>query len=119
MFNIKLIKKLDTLIFFFSSPEMKTQYYLITGIKKGIVEVADLVVVNKCDGDLVNAAQIIQSEYISALKFIRKMNPLWSPQVIFIGLPQFGIYSTFLRCLFRKMCSTISTFKQANILYRY
>lgn len=52
-----------------------------TGIKKGIVEVADLVAVNKCDGDLVSAARMIQGEYMSALKFIRKVNLNWSPQV--------------------------------------
>lgn len=52
-----------------------------TGIKKGIVEVADLVAVNKCDGDLVSAARIIQGEYMSALKFIRKVNVNWTPQV--------------------------------------
>lgn len=45
------------------------------------MEVADLVAVNKCDGDLVSAARIIQGEYMSALKFIRKVNLNWSPQV--------------------------------------
>lgn len=58
-----------------------TRMHFWTGIKKGIVEVADLVAVNKCDGDLVSAAQIIQGEYMSALKFIRKVNLNWSPQV--------------------------------------
>lgn len=42
---------------------------------------ADLVAVNKCDGDLVSAARIIQGEYMSALKFIRKVNVNWTPQV--------------------------------------
>ncbi|XP_056013230.1 methylmalonic aciduria type A protein, mitochondrial-like isoform X2 [Ostrea edulis] len=79
----------------------------LQGIKKGIVEVADLVVVNKCDGDLVNAAQIIQSEYISALKFIRKMNPLWSPQVLRISsLTKMGIPSLWDNmCEFRQIMS--------------
>lgn len=55
--------------------------HFLTGIKKGIVEVADLVAVNKSDGDLVSAARIIQAEYMSALKFIRKVNVNWTPQV--------------------------------------
>jgi len=51
------------------------------GIKKGIVEVADVVVVNKCDGDLVPAARRIQTEYTSALKFVRPKTRHWRPQV--------------------------------------
>ena len=51
------------------------------GIKKGIVEVADLVVVNKSDGDLVPAARRIQMEYISALKFMRQKTKSWKPKV--------------------------------------
>lgn len=51
------------------------------GIKKGIVEVADVVVVNKCDGDLVPAARRIQTEYASALKFVRPKTRQWRPQV--------------------------------------
>ena len=51
------------------------------GIKKGIVEVADVVVVNKSDGDLVPAARRIQTEYTSALKFVRPKTSCWRPQV--------------------------------------
>ena len=55
----------------------------ISGIKKGIVEVADLVVVNKSDGDLIPAARRIQAEYISALKFARTKNSkIWRPKVV-------------------------------------
>ena len=53
----------------------------VVGIKKGIVEVADVVVVNKSDGDLVPAAQRIQTEYTSALKFVRPKTSQWHPQV--------------------------------------
>ena len=52
-----------------------------TGIKKGIVEVADLVVVNKSDGDLVPAAMRIQMEYISAIKYMRHRSTVWKPTV--------------------------------------
>ncbi len=51
------------------------------GIKKGIVEVADLVVVNKSDGDLVPAARRIQMEYVSALKFSRQKSKNWRRKV--------------------------------------
>lgn len=80
----------------------------LQGIKKGIVEVADLVVVNKCDGDLVNSARIIQSEYMSALKFIRKVNINWSPEVLRISsLTKEGIPSLWEKmCEFRQVMSS-------------
>lgn len=62
------------------------------GIKKGIVEVADIVVVNKSDGDLVPAARRIQTEYTSALKFIRPRSKTWRPCVskYFLGPMSLG-----------------------------
>ncbi|KXJ17418.1 methylmalonic aciduria type A homolog, mitochondrial [Exaiptasia diaphana] len=54
----------------------------LQGIKKGIVEMADLVLVNKADGELLIPAQRIQAEYISALKLLRKKSKLWSPPVL-------------------------------------
>ena len=56
-------------------------YALLIGIKKGIVEVADLVIINKSDGELVPAARRIQAEYISALKFLRHKSKFWKPEV--------------------------------------
>ena len=53
----------------------------LQGIKKGIVELADLVIVNKADGELFIPAQRVQAEYISALKLLRKQSPNWSPVV--------------------------------------
>lgn len=54
----------------------------LQGIKKGIVEVADLVIVSKSDGDLIPASLRIQMEYLSALKFMRKRSKSWKPQVL-------------------------------------
>jgi LAO/AO transport system kinase len=56
----------------------------VIGIKKGIVEVADLVIINKSDGELVPAARRIQTEYISALKFLRQKSKFWRPEVIIV-----------------------------------
>ena len=44
------------------------------------MEVADLVVVNKSDGDLVPAARHVQMEYVSALKFTRPKSKNWRPE---------------------------------------
>ncbi len=51
------------------------------GIKRGIIEMADLVVVTKSDGDLVVPARRIQAEYTSALKLLRKKSKVWKPKV--------------------------------------
>ena len=53
----------------------------LQGIKKGVIEFADVVVVNKSDGDLVTAARKISAEYISALKFVRPRCGAWKPVV--------------------------------------
>ncbi|CAL8272459.1 unnamed protein product [Gadus morhua 'NCC'] len=54
----------------------------LQGIKRGIIEMADLVVVTKSDGDLVVPARRIATEYTSALKLLRKKSKTWSPKVV-------------------------------------
>ncbi|XP_029948721.1 methylmalonic aciduria type A protein, mitochondrial [Salarias fasciatus] len=54
----------------------------LQGIKRGIIERADLVVVTKSDGDLVVPARRIQAEYTSALKLLRKRSKAWNPKVV-------------------------------------
>ena len=41
-------------------------------MKKGIVELADVVVVTKADGDLIPAANRIQLDCLSALRLVRR-----------------------------------------------
>ena len=53
----------------------------LQGIKRGIVEQSDLIIVNKCDGDLVPAARRVAYEYMSALKYMRPLSPIWKPTV--------------------------------------
>ncbi|XP_061737181.1 methylmalonic aciduria type A protein, mitochondrial isoform X3 [Nerophis ophidion] len=52
----------------------------LQGIKRGIIERADLVVVTKSDGDLVVPARRIQTEYTSALKLLRRQSKSWNPK---------------------------------------
>jgi LAO/AO transport system kinase len=42
----------------------------LQGIKKGIVEVADLIVVTKADGDLLSSAKVTEAEYKRAMPFM-------------------------------------------------
>ena len=49
----------------------------LQGIKRGIVELADVIVVNKADGDLAPAARRAADEYRGALRFLRPRRPDW------------------------------------------
>ncbi|XP_008933460.1 PREDICTED: methylmalonic aciduria type A protein, mitochondrial [Merops nubicus] len=57
----------------------------LQGIKRGIIELADLVAINKADGDLVVPARRIQAEYLSAMKLLRRRSKLWRPRVLRIS----------------------------------
>ncbi|KAG0005317.1 hypothetical protein BGZ65_011450 [Modicella reniformis] len=64
------------------------------GMKKGIMELSDLVIVNKSDGALVDSARNAQIEYTSALKFVKAISSHWKPKVIRVsskGGPEGGI----------------------------
>ena len=54
----------------------------LQGIKKGIVELADMIVVNKADGDLVEAANHAAADYRSAVHMIRPASPNWRVPVL-------------------------------------
>ncbi|KAI9365492.1 ArgK protein-domain-containing protein [Zopfochytrium polystomum] len=51
-------------------------------MKKGIVELSDLILVNKSDGQLEIPARMAQMEYISALKFVQSRTPNWKADVL-------------------------------------
>lgn len=53
----------------------------LQGIKRGIMELADLLVVTKADGDNVEAARRSRAEYARALRLIRPTSPAWRPRV--------------------------------------
>lgn len=53
----------------------------LQGLKRGIIELADLVVVNKSDGTLVPAANRAAADYRRALQLIRPSSPHWRPLV--------------------------------------
>jgi LAO/AO transport system kinase len=54
----------------------------LQGIKKGIVELADLIVVNKADGALVDAARHAVAEYRHALALLRQPSKDWKVPVL-------------------------------------
>ncbi len=54
----------------------------LQGIKRGIMELADLVVVTKADGDLAPAAERAAADYRHALGLLRARWDAWTPQVL-------------------------------------
>lgn len=53
----------------------------LQGIKKGILELADALVINKADGESENLAKVSRTHYTSAMNLLRH-NTFWTPQVM-------------------------------------
>src|SRR3984885_1223639 len=54
----------------------------LQGLKKGVVELADMIAINKADGDNVVRAKLAAAEYGAALHILSPRSPNWSPPVI-------------------------------------
>jgi len=54
----------------------------LQGIKKGIIEIADAIAVNKADGDNVQKAEQAKKAYEYALHLLTPVSLLWSPPVL-------------------------------------
>ncbi len=54
----------------------------LQGIKRGVMELADAVVVNKADGDTRAVAERTRSEYEKALQLIRPASPNWRAKAL-------------------------------------
>ena len=53
----------------------------LQGIKRGVIGFADLIVVNKADGDLLATAKRSASDYQHALRMLRSPTAGWTPEV--------------------------------------
>jgi LAO/AO transport system kinase len=54
----------------------------LQGIKKGLVELADMIAVNKADGDNIKRANLAAGEYRSALHILTPRSEHWHPPVL-------------------------------------
>ena len=54
----------------------------LQGIKKGLVELADMIAVNKADGDNIKRANLAAAEYRGALHILTPRSEHWHPPVI-------------------------------------
>ncbi|SDQ87530.1 methylmalonyl Co-A mutase-associated GTPase MeaB [Pseudovibrio sp. Tun.PSC04-5.I4] len=64
----------------------------LQGIKKGVLEIADLIAVNKAEGDGLTRARLAASQYRTALHILTPRSKHWSPPVVTIsGLANVGL----------------------------
>ncbi len=54
----------------------------LQGIKKGLVELADMIAINKADGDNIKRATMAAAEYRSALHILTPRSEHWHPPVV-------------------------------------
>src|ERR1700680_839065 len=54
----------------------------LQGLKKGVVELADMIAVNKADGDNRSRATAAAAEYRAALHILNPRSPDWAPPVV-------------------------------------
>jgi LAO/AO transport system kinase len=54
----------------------------LQGLKKGVIEIADMIAINKADGDNVARARAAAAEYRAALHILTPRSPSWSPPVV-------------------------------------
>jgi len=54
----------------------------IQGIKKGILEIADAIAINKADSKNIQNAQEARQEYERAINLLRPSSPIWRPPVL-------------------------------------
>ncbi len=62
----------------------------LQGIKRGIMEMADGIIINKCDGDNVEASQLAARHFRNALHLFPQPESGWNPQVLCYS----GFYGT-------------------------
>jgi LAO/AO transport system kinase len=81
----------------------------LQGIKKGLVELADMIAINKADGDNVKRAQIAAADYRSALHILSPRSQHWHPPVItYSALTAAGIAELWKEILDHRTAMTAS-----------
>ncbi|MCB1480354.1 MAG: methylmalonyl Co-A mutase-associated GTPase MeaB [Rhodobiaceae bacterium] len=64
----------------------------LQGIKKGILELADIIAINKAEGENRQRARNAAAEYVAALKILMPRVPQWQPPVLTVsGLADEGL----------------------------
>ena len=81
----------------------------LQGIKKGVLELADALAVNKADGDNVEKAERARRQYEAALHLLSPASPNWSPPVLACSaLEESGLGEVWQRILDHREALTAS-----------
>jgi LAO/AO transport system kinase len=81
----------------------------LQGIKKGLVELADMIAINKADGDNVKRATLAAGEYRSALHILTPRSEHWHPPVVtYSALTGSGIDTLWQKILDHREAMTAS-----------
>ena len=81
----------------------------LQGIKKGLVELADMIAINKADGDNVKRANRAAAEYRSALHILQPRSEHWRPPVVtYSALTGAGIAELWQKILDHRSTMTAS-----------
>ena len=87
----------------------------LQGIKRGIIEMADAIVINKADGDNVKAAKLAKVEFNRALHLYPQKESNWSPKVsLCSALKQEGISEVWEMITNYKSVATSNNYFEVN-----
>ncbi|CAF1299919.1 unnamed protein product [Adineta ricciae] len=57
----------------------------LQGMKKGIMELVDLIIITKADGELMQEVRRLKTEWSSALRLMRRRSSNWTPKVLSVS----------------------------------
>ncbi|MBV8848993.1 MAG: methylmalonyl Co-A mutase-associated GTPase MeaB [Methylobacteriaceae bacterium] len=57
----------------------------LQGIKKGVLELADMIAINKAEGEGRGRAEAARAEYLAALHILQPASSTWSPPVVLVS----------------------------------
>jgi LAO/AO transport system kinase len=81
----------------------------LQGLKKGVVELADMIAVNKADGDNIGRANAAAAEYRAALHILTPRSIVWTPPVVtYSALTGHGLQELWNRVLEHRETMTAS-----------
>jgi LAO/AO transport system kinase len=86
----------------------------LQGIKRGLLELADIIAVNKADGDNIERAKRAGTEYRTGLHILAAGNPNWSPAVLTVSARE----NTGLDALWQKIEERHAALKASGALER-
>ncbi|HKU37154.1 MAG TPA: methylmalonyl Co-A mutase-associated GTPase MeaB [Polyangiales bacterium] len=84
----------------------------LQGIKRGIMELADMIAINKAEGDNAGAARHAKREYMAALRLMRGSHPAWKPPVLAVS----GLHNQGLDVLWAKIEEHRELFEHNGVL---